>query len=567
MTYTPIQQLPGWAAVQQQARRFLAGHARVARAAGMAEGAHHEVAEHVPVASPAFDLRHAFASNPQRVAQHSHTVCDAQGRMLLHVDYSKAHIDQAALHAMLALVQQQQVPQQCQALFAGDVVNVSEQRAAMHWLLRSPSQDGLPAQLHSQWQEVAEVRSRFLAFAEQVRADDSIHDIVHLGIGGSDLGPQMAVQALHHLACASGKRFHFISNIDGHELASLLPQLQARHTLFIVASKTFSTLETMTNARTVWQWLHAQLALQHADAAAAVARHFVAVTARPDRAQAFGIHTVFTFADWVGGRYSIWSAIGLPLAIAIGAAGFRQFLDGAHAIDQHFAHTPTADNLPLILALLDVWYASALGYEHRCIAPYHAWLQRLPAWLQQLEMESNGKSVTQSGHMVGAHTAGSVWGEPGCNGQHAFFQLLHQGTHIVPVEFIAVRDSHYAQTDHTLNWSQHHHLLLANALAQAQALMLGRSDANPQRICPGNRPSTFIVLPDLSARTLGALLALYEHRVFASAALWGINSFDQFGVELGKELAHHIAPRLSSGDTHGLDASTANLLAHLRQSQ
>jgi len=359
----------------------------------------------------------------------------------------------------------------------------------------------------------------------------------------------MAVLALQDFA-APGKRFHFVSNVDGHELAAVLKGLKAENTLFLIASKTFTTLDTMTNARSALAWFKAQGGVD-------VARHFAALTTNVSSAAALGITTTFGFWDWVGGRYSLWSAIGLPLAIAIGAPGFRGLLAGAHAMDQHFRHAPLAQNLPVRLGLLDVWYRNFLGYTSRSIAPYHSALRRLPAYLQQLEMESNGKRVDQNGQTLPYGTSPVLWGEPGTNGQHAYFQMLHQGTDTVPLEFVAVRKPTHSLADH-------HELLLANVIAQAQALMLGQHDAGGHRHFTGNRPSTFLLLDELTPTSLGALIALQEHRVFVSGAIWGINSFDQWGVELGKVLAKDIHARILSGDGAGLDGSTAALLARVR---
>ena len=385
-----------------------------------------------------------------------------------------------------------------------------------------------------------------------MRADTAITDIVNIGIGGSDLGPQMAVLALAEFAMP-GKRLHFVSNVDGDELAGVLKNLRAASTLFLVASKTFTTLETMTNAHSAKAWFEAQGGRD-------TARHFAALTTNVAAANAFGITTTFGFWDWVGGRYSLWSAIGLPIAIAIGAAGFREFLAGAHAMDEHFRTAPLESNLPVRLGLLDVWYRNFHGFSSRSIAPYSSALRRWPAYLQQLEMESNGKRVDTDGQPLPFDTSPVLWGEPGTNGQHAYFQMLHQGTTVVPVEFVAVKKAAWAPND----LPGHHAMLLANALAQAQALMRGQADAGGHQHFPGNRPSTFLLLEELTPASLGALIALQEHRVFVSGALWGINSFDQWGVELGKVLAKDIAPRLQSGDVSGLDGSTAGLLLRLR---
>jgi glucose-6-phosphate isomerase len=412
----------------------------------------------------------------------------------------------------------------------------------LHTLLRAPEHVEAPDPLAQQRAQVHATLQAMLAYAERVRADKAITDVVNIGIGGSDLGPQMAVLALQDPAQA-GPRLHFVSNVDGHELAALLPQLQANSTLFVVASKTFTTIETLTNAHSARDWFLAQGGRD-------VARHFVALTTNVAAAAEFGISNTFGFWDWVGGRYSLWSAIGLPLAIAIGAQGFRDFLAGAHAMDEHFRTAPLARNLPARLGLLDVWYRNFHGFASRSVAPYHSGLRRLPAYLQQLEMESNGKRVDQGGRALPFDTSPVLWGEPGTNGQHAFFQMLHQGTQVTPVEFVGV-----VEPSHHL--PGHHRLLLANVLAQAQALMVGRADAGGHRHFPGNRPSTLLMLQRLDPASLGALIALQEHRVFTSGAIWGINSFDQWGVELGKVLARDIEQRLVTGQTGGLDPATA----------
>ncbi|MDR3018034.1 MAG: glucose-6-phosphate isomerase [Delftia acidovorans] len=489
-----------------------------------------------------FDLRHAFADDPGRFAHFS------QEAPHCFADLSKNLWDAPAEALLLRLARECAVEQQRDAMFAGEHVNGSEGRAVLHTLLRCPRGESPPGQAWALAQ-VHETLDAMLAYAERVRADAGITDVVCMGIGGSGLGPQMAVQALQGM-CDVRRRMHFVSNVDGHELQSVLDGLQPRSTLFIVASKVFNTQETLTNARSALQWFHAQ-------GGEDVARHFVALTTNASAAAQMGITTTFGFWDWVGGRYSLWSAIGLPVALAVGAAAFRDLLAGAHAMDQHFRTAPLQANLPVRLALLDVWNRNLLGFASRCIAPYHAGLRRLPAYLQQLEMESNGKRVDRQGRPLALGSAPVLWGEPGTDGQHAFFQMLHQGTDIVPLEIIAVqRPSHGLQG--------HHEQLLANALAQAQALMQGRSCDDGHRHFPGNRPSTFVLLDALTPAALGALIALQEHRVFVAGALWGLNSFDQWGVELGKLLARDLQPRLASGDVAGLDASTAGLLQRMR---
>ncbi|WP_114968912.1 glucose-6-phosphate isomerase [Rhodoferax ferrireducens] len=497
----------------------------------------------------AFDLRTAFATDAGRFAAFS------QSAPYVFADLSKNLIDSTTQQLLLDLARQTGVEQHRDAMFAGERINSTEQRAVMHCLLRTPPADpAMPTQsvhrhMAETLHEVHITLDAMLAYAQTVRADEAITDVVNIGIGGSDLGPQMAVLALDEFA-QPGKRFHFVSNVDGHELAAVLKRLKPESTLFLIASKTFTTIETMTNALSAKRWFEAQGGTD-------IGRHFAALTTNVAAANAFGISTTFGFWDWVGGRYSMWSAIGLPLAIAIGADGFREFLAGAHEMDEHFRTAPLEQNLPVQLGLLDVWYRNFHGFSSRSIAPYHSALRRLPAYLQQLEMESNGKQVDASGDALPFGTSPVLWGEPGTNGQHAYFQMLHQGTDVVPVEFVAIK-----KPKHSL--AGHHDLLLANVLAQAQALMVGKSDTGGHKNFPGNRPSTFLLLDELTPASLGALIALQEHRVFVSGSLWGINSFDQWGVELGKVLAKDIAPRLASGDAAGLDGSTAGLLALLR---
>ncbi|MDD2919196.1 glucose-6-phosphate isomerase [Rhodoferax sp.] len=498
-----------------------------------------------------FDVRSAFAADPSRFEAFS------QSAPHVFADLSKNRIDVATEALLLELAQQTGLAAHRDAMFAGEAVNTTEQRAVMHWLLRTPSLDpAMPAQsvhrhMAETLHEVHTTLDAMLVFAEHVRADAHITDIVNIGIGGSDLGPQMAVTALDEFVLP-GKRFHFVSNVDGHELNAVLRKLKVESTLFLVASKTFTTIETMTNAQSAKAWFET-------NGGTDIARHFAALTTNVAAARSFGISTTFGFWDWVGGRYSVWSAIGLPLAIAIGAQGFREFLAGAHAMDEHFRSAPLAHNLPVRLGLLDVWYRNFHGFSSRSVAPYHSALKRYPAYLQQLEMESNGKRVDATGAALPYGTSPVIWGEPGTNGQHAYFQMLHQGSDVVPVEFVAVKNPKHSLPGH-------HTLLLANALAQAQALMLGKADPGGHKHFTGNRPATFLLLDELTPASLGALIALQEHRVFVSGSVWGINSFDQWGVELGKVLAKDVEARLNSGDVTGLDGSTAGLLARLRVS-
>ncbi|PVY58234.1 MULTISPECIES: glucose-6-phosphate isomerase [unclassified Simplicispira] len=492
------------------------------------------------------DMRQAFAADAQRFAHFSQTAPH------VFADLSKNLWDRQTESLLLDMAAHCGLEARRDAMLRGDPINSTEQRAVLHTLLRRPRGLALPGDRPEVAGDLVQVHATLdamLAYAEAVRADEGITDVVNIGIGGSDLGPHMAVQALEAYR-AQGKRLHFVSNIDGHELHAALQSLQPSRTLFLVASKTFTTVETMTNARSALAWFHAQGGRD-------VARHFAALTTNVDAARELGITTTFGFWDWVGGRYSLWSAIGLPVAIAVGAEGFRELLAGAHAMDEHFRTAPLARNLPVRLGLLDVWYRNFHGFDSRCIAPYHAYLRRLPAYLQQLEMESNGKQVDRQGRLLPMATSPVLWGEPGSNGQHAFFQMLHQGSDVLPLEIVAVR-----RCAHSL--AGHHSMLLANALAQPQALMEGRASECGHRHFPGNRPSSFLLLEALTPASLGALIALQEHRVFVSGSLWGINSFDQWGVELGKVLARDLEQRLATGNVEGLDASTAGLLQRLR---
>jgi glucose-6-phosphate isomerase len=518
------------------------------------------LAGHYEAHGRGFDLREAFAGDAQRFERFSLQAPE------VFADLSKAWWDNAARRLLFDLARECRIEARRDAMLAGEPINTTEDRAVLHTALRAPPGQGLFSE------EVHGVLERVLAFADGIRAQadagGGIRHVVNIGIGGSDLGPRMVVQALE--ACAHpGLAMHFVSNVDGHDIAAVLQRLRPAETLFIIASKTFTTQETMANAEVARQWFLA-------NGGGDIGAHFVGVTTNLAAAAAFGIHTAFGFWDWVGGRYSLWSAIGLPIAIAVGSAGFRALLDGAHAMDRHFAEAPAEANLPLQMGLLDVWLRNFHHLGGRSVAPYHQGLARLPAYLQQLEMESNGKRVDLAGQPLTYDTCGVVWGEPGTNGQHAYFQMLHQGTEVVPVEFILVKRAAHGHADL-------HTKLLANGLAQGAALMLGKTTesalgeraptASPtlgaltvarHRTFPGNRPSCTLLLDALTPRALGALIALYEHRVFVSGAVWGINPFDQWGVELGKALCNQLLPRLASGDVSGLDGSTAGLLQRLR---
>jgi glucose-6-phosphate isomerase len=504
-----------------------------------------------------FDLREAFARDLGRFEAFG---VEAAG---IYADLSKNRVDTASLHFLLDLARECHLESRRDAMLAGAAINTTEGRAVLHTALRAPRGKGpFSEQIHA-------VLDTMLAYVETVRDTrvSGIRHIVNIGIGGSDLGPQMVVPALDAFV-HPGLSFHFVSNVDGHDITAVLRHLRPAETLFVIASKTFTTQETMANAQAAKAWFEAHGGTD-------TAKHFVATTTNVGAAAEFGISTTFGFWDWVGGRYSLWSAIGLPIALAIGADNFRAMLAGAHAMDRHFATAPLAQNLPVLLGLIDIWYRNFHGFTSRSVAPYHQGLKRLPAYLQQLEMESNGKCVDLDGNPLPFATSPVVWGEPGTNGQHAYFQMLHQGTDVIPVEFLLVKHPTHGLADQ-------HSKLLANGLAQAQALMLGKSSEQalaekaptaskelaPQIVAkhrgfPGNRPSTTLVLDQLTPHSLGALIAMYEHRVFTSGALWRINSFDQWGVELGKALCNDLLPRLASGDTEGLDASTAGLMKRL----
>ena len=520
------------------------------------------------------DLREMFAQDPGRFKRWAIEAPHVMG------DLSRARWDVATGRHLMSLARECHLPARRDAMLRGDRINQTEDRAVLHTALRAPPGQG------PQSYAVHAVLDQMLAYVEQVRATvggslpGHITDVVNIGIGGSDLGPQMVVPALDAWA-HPGLNLHFVSNVDGHDLAPVLRKLKPQHTLFIIASKTFTTQETMANAHAARQWFLDQGCTD-------IARHFVATTTNVAAARAFGITTTFGFWDWVGGRFSLWSAIGLPIALAIGADAFKALLAGAHDMDRHFAEAPLETNLPVWLGLMDLWNRNFHGYTSHCIAPYHQGLKRFPAYLQQLIMESNGKRVDAKGFPLPYATSDVVWGEPGTNGQHAFFQMLHQGTDVVPTEFLLVR-----QTTHRDDpqWSpelrqrmaEQHQILLANGLAQAQALMWGKTQTEAvqeqvptgsrvmapeilagHRTFPGNRPSITLLLDQLTPTSLGALVALYEHRTFVTGVLWGINSFDQWGVELGKALCKDLLPRLNSGDVSNLDQSTAALITRLR---
>jgi glucose-6-phosphate isomerase len=517
-----------------------------------------------------WQMRDLFKQDAARFDQFS---IEAAG---LFLDYSKNRADADTIALLLNLARERGVEAQRDAMFAGAKINSTEGRAVLHTALRAPRTANFQLDGQNISADVDAVLQQMRGFSDRVRSGAwqgysgrAITDIVNIGIGGSDLGPAMVCRALRAQTQA-GLKLHFVANVDGHDLDAVLSQVDPATTLFIVASKTFTTAETMLNAESARRWF-----LTHAGAAE-LAKHFVAVSTNTAAVSAFGIDTanMFRFWDWVGGRYSIWSAIGLPVMLAVGYDGFRAFLDGAHAMDEHFRSAPLEQNMPVMLAVLGIWYRNFFGSGSQSIAPYHQDLGRFPAYLQQLDMESNGKSVTREGAPVSVASGAVVWGEVGTNAQHAYFQLLHQGCDLIPVDFIAV-----LSPSHTL--PGHQPALLANCFAQSEAFMRGKTAAEvraelsaqgmaaeqidaltPHKTFAGNRPSNTLLLPALTPASLGALIALYEHKVFVQGAIWGINSFDQWGVELGKVLAKSILAELEDKPVPAVhDASTNGLIA------
>ncbi|MGA0562228.1 glucose-6-phosphate isomerase [Ancylobacter sp. VNQ12] len=517
-----------------------------------------------------------FAADPARFEAFSATFED------ILLDISKCSLNAETLGRLVELARAAGVEEKRAAMFAGAHINITEDRAVLHTALRNRSDTAFTVDGQDVRGDVKKVLADMTAFAEGIRSGalkgwtgKPITDVVNIGIGGSDLGPVMATIALtpYH----DGPRAHYVSNVDGAHLYDTVKELDPASTLFIVASKTFTTQETMSNAASARRWVVEALG------EAAVANHFAAVSTALDKVAAFGIapDRVFGFWDWVGGRYSVWSAIGLPVMIAVGASSFGRFLDGGHAMDEHFRTAPLEKNLPVLLGLVGIWHRDVCGYATRAVIPYDQHLARLPAYLQQLDMESNGKHVTLDGEIVAHDTGPVVWGEPGTNGQHAFFQLIHQGTSPIPVEFLIAAKGHQEDKDSGLK--RQHAMLIANCLAQSEALMRGRtleeakaqlvaaghdeasaSKIAPHRVFTGSRPSVTIAYDKLDPYTLGRLIALYEHRVFVEGAIWNINSFDQWGVELGKELANTLLPAVESGVAPAsLSGSAAGLLHHL----
>jgi glucose-6-phosphate isomerase len=537
---TPIAQTPAWAALRE----------------------HHAAVRDL-------HLRDLFAADPGRARR-----CTAEGAGLF-LDFSKHRITADTLPLLLELARTAHVEERREAMFAGERINVTENRSVLHTALRIPPGGRLVVDGQDVATDVHDVLDRMAAFAIRVREGEwlghtgkRIRNVVNIGIGGSDLGPAMATEALRN-SSDRAMRFRFVSNVDGTDLRDAVIDLDPAETLFIVSSKTFTTIETITNATSARDWLLAGLGGN----ATAVARHFVAVSTNEDKVQAFGIDTanMFGFWDWVGGRYSMDSAIGLSLMVAIGPDDFRSMLAGFHDMDEHFRRAPLEANLPVLMALLGVWYGNFFGFATHAVLPYSQELHRFPAYLQQLDMESNGKSARLDGTRVDHATGPIVWGTAGTNGQHAYYQLLHQGTHIVPADLIGF-------VNPTTEIGPHHDLLMANLFAQAEAFAFGKTRDEVvaagvpahqvnARVFEGNRPTSVILADQLTPRILGALVALYEHKVFVQGAIWGIDSFDQWGVELGKVLATRINAELVAADdpvADDHDGSTSALIARYR---
>ena len=522
------------------------------------------------------DLRAWFAEDPGRAERFSYEVGD------LFVDLSKNFLTDEVRDGLAQLAEAVDVPGRRDAMFAGEHINITEDRAVLHTALRRPATDALTVDGQDVVADVHEVLDKIYAFARRVRSGQwtgitgkPIKTVVNIGIGGSDLGPVMVYEALKSYV-AEGLSARFISNIDPTDCAEKVADLDPETTLFIIASKTFTTLETLTNARMARDWFLGALEARGIDAEGAIAKHFVAVSTALDKVEAFGIDpaNAFGFWSWVGGRYSVDSAVGTVLAVTIGPENFQQFLSGFHAVYEHFATRAPAQNVPMLMGLLNVWYTNFYGAASHAVLPYAQDLHRFPAYLQQLTMESNGKSVRWDGTPVTTDTGEIFWGEPGTNGQHAFYQLIHQGTRLIPADFIAVADPAHPTEDGGVDV---HELFLSNYLAQTAALAFGKTEEEvraegtaeeivPARVFSGNRPTTSILAPALTPSVVGQLIALYEHITFTQGIVWGIDSFDQWGVELGKKLALQIAPAVG-GDAAALeaqDASTRGLIGRYR---
>ncbi len=543
MSKTPLTERPAWAALWRH---------------------HGEIAER--------HLRDLFAADPGRGERLAAEACG------IYLDYSKNRVTDDTLRLLLRLADESGLRERIDAMFSGEKINITEDRAVLHIALRAPKSANIEVDGLNVVPNVHEVLGRMAEFAETVRSGNwlghtgkPITNIVNIGIGGSDLGPVMAYEALRHYS-ARELTFRFVSNVDGTDFAEATRDLDPAETLFVVSSKTFTTLETMTNAGTARDWL-----VEALGDPSAVAKHFVAVSTNTDAVGEFGIDVMnmFGFWDWVGGRYSMDSAIGLSTMIAIGPDAFGELLAGFHEMDEHFRTAPFESNLPVLLGMLTVWYADFFDAQTQAVLPYDQYLERFPAYLQQLTMESNGKHVTLAGETVGYATGPVYWGEPGTNGQHSFYQLIHQGTGLIPADFIGF--THSLNPLASANGRSHHDLLTANVFAQGEALAFGKTPEQvraegtedwlvPHRVFEGNRPSNTLLLDRLTPHALGTLVALYEHSVFTQGTIWSVNSFDQWGVELGKVLAKQVAGELSATDDPELahDSSTNALIRRYR---
>lgn len=520
------------------------------------------------------NMRDLFAQDPRRFERFSLRFND------ILVDYSKNRITEETMSLLIALARQADVEGWRKKMFEGEKVNVTENRAVLHIALRNRSNRPIVVDGKDVMPEVNAVLAHMRSFSEAIRSGEwkgytgkPITDVVNIGIGGSDLGPVMVTEALRPYGSAK-LRMHFVSNVDGTHIAETLKHLKPETSLFIIASKTFTTQETLTNASTARSWF-----LDAARNEQAIAKHFVALSTNAREVARFGIDVknMFEFWDWVGGRYSLWSAIGLPIAVYIGMENFEELLSGAHEMDEHFRTAPLEKNAPVILGLLGIWYNNFFGAQTHAILPYDQYMHRFPAYFQQGDMESNGKSVTRDGAAVDYSTGPVIWGEPGTNGQHAFYQLIHQGTKLVPADFLAAMESHNPI-------GEHHTILLSNFFAQTEALMKGKTEAEarteleaaglrgaeleallPHKMFAGNKPTNSILFRKLTPRSLGSLIAMYEHKIFVQGVIWNINSFDQWGVELGKQLAKAILPELKSKDkVTSHDSSTNGLINHYK---
>ncbi len=519
-------------------------------------------------------MRDLFDQDPERFQRFSLRLGD------ILFDYSKNRITEKTVDLLIELARQADLAEKIEGMFSGEKINNTEGRAVLHVALRNRSNRPILVNGEDVMPEVNRVLEKMRVFSESVRSGEwkgytgkAITDVVNIGIGGSDLGPQMVTAALAHYGYP-GLRSHFVSNIDGTQLAETLKSINPETTLFIIASKTFTTQETMTNARSAREWF-----LSAAKREEAVAKHFVAVSTNTAEVSKFGIdpENMFEFWDWVGGRYSLWSAIGLPILLSIGMDRFEELLSGAHKVDEHFRTAPFAQNIPVVMGLLGIWYNNFFGAETHAILPYDQYMYRFPAYFQQGDMESNGKSVTKDGRRVDYSTGPIIWGEPGTNGQHAFYQLIHQGTKLIPCDFLAPARS--------LNpLGKHHTILIANFLAQTEALMKGKAEEEVRaevaasrlpgdelekliaaKTFEGNKPSNSLLFKELTAETLGSLIALYEHKIFTQGVIWNINSFDQMGVELGKQLAKVIEPELVADEfISSHDSSTNGLINYYK---